>query len=171
MSNAGGLGVNGTVGRDAAGLRTVVQATRELTDNRPFGVNHVVQFLDRDAFDVCIEERVPVLCFSFGDPGDFARRAHDAGAKVICQVTQVDQVEACLASGAEVTVLSAFRDALCRSAAKTQGFRAASRARELMKRMSVARNQRGALTQAGAGIAASRRTLVDFARPFLSVQE
>jgi hypothetical protein len=35
--------------------------------------------------------------------------------------------------------------------------------------MSVARNQRGALTQAGAGIAASRRTLVDFARPLLSV--
>jgi hypothetical protein len=36
---------------------------------------------------------------------------------------------------------------------------------------SVARNQRGALTQAGAGIAASRRTLVDFARPFVSLEE
>jgi len=33
----------------------------------------------------------------------------------------------------------------------------------------VARNQRGALTQAGAGIAASRRKFVDFARPLLSL--
>src|SRR5581483_11814915 len=104
VSNAGGLGVHGTVGRDAAALRTLVQATRELTEHRPFGVNHVVQWLNRDAFDVCLEERVPVLCFSFGDPGDLARRAHDAGAKVICQVTRVDQVAACLASGADVVI-------------------------------------------------------------------
>jgi hypothetical protein len=38
-----------------------------------------------------------------------------------------------------------------------------------MMGMSVARNQRGALTQAGAGIAASRRKSVDFARLFLSL--
>ena len=36
---------------------------------------------------------------------------------------------------------------------------------------SVARSQRGALTQAGAGIAASRRKLADFARPFVSSGE
>ena len=44
-------------------------------------------------------------------------------------------------------------------------------ARRLMWRMSVARNQRGALTQAGAGIAASRRKSSDFARPFVSLAE
>lgn len=104
VSNAGGLGVHGTVGRDAAALRMAVRATRELTGNRPIGVNHVVQFLDSEAFDVCLGERVPVLSFSFGDPGDFARRARDTGAKVICQVTRVDQVEACLASGADVLI-------------------------------------------------------------------
>src|SRR5262245_7673467 len=104
VSNAGGLGVHGTVGRDAAALRTIVRATRELTGGRPFGVNHVVQWLDRDALDVCLDERVPVLSFSFGAPGDFARRARDAGARIICQVTSADQVEACLASGAEVLI-------------------------------------------------------------------
>ncbi|HEY6617491.1 MAG TPA: hypothetical protein VIZ32_23345, partial [Vicinamibacterales bacterium] len=46
---------------------------------------------------------------------------------------------------------------------------AAKWARRLMTRMSVARNQRGALTQAGAGIAASRRKSSDFARPFVSL--
>jgi NAD(P)H-dependent flavin oxidoreductase YrpB (nitropropane dioxygenase family) len=104
VSNAGGLGVHGTVGRDSTTLRTIVQATRELTDSRPFGVNHVVQWLDRDAFGVCLEERVRVCSFSFGVPGDLARRARDAGAKIICQVTRVDQVEACLASGADVLI-------------------------------------------------------------------
>jgi NAD(P)H-dependent flavin oxidoreductase YrpB (nitropropane dioxygenase family) len=104
VSNVGGLGVHGTVGRDAAAVRTVVRATRELTGGRPFGVNHVVQWLDRDAFEVCLDERVPVFSFSFGAPEDFARRARDAGARIICQVTRVDQVEACLASGADILI-------------------------------------------------------------------
>jgi hypothetical protein len=40
----------------------------------------------------------------------------------------------------------------------------------LMRLLSAARNQRGALTQAGAGIAASRRSSGDFARSFIGAR-
>jgi len=104
VSNAGGLGVHGSVGRDPAELRQILRATRELVGDRPFGVNHVVQWFDEAAFDVCLEEGVPVFCFSWGDPGDRACRAHEAGAKVICQVTHLSEVEPALAAGADVIV-------------------------------------------------------------------
>jgi nitronate monooxygenase len=47
---------------------------------------------------------VPVFCFSWGDPGDLARRARDAGGKIICQVTHPNQVEVCLAAGADALI-------------------------------------------------------------------
>ena len=72
----------------------------------------------------------------------------------------------CAASGGEVSVLSAFRDGGPRMHAKSRGFCDGKWARELMMSMSVARNQRGALTQAGAGIAASRRKSARFRAAF-----
>lgn len=104
VSNAGGLGVHGTLGRSPDELRTLLRATRDLLGDRPFGVNHVVQWLDPDSFQVSLDERVPVICFSWGDPGDLASRAHDAGARVICQVTRSDEVEPILRSGADVLI-------------------------------------------------------------------
>src|SRR5918998_572924 len=69
-----------------------------------FGVNVVLSRLDEAAFAVCLEERVPVLCFSWGGPNDTVQRAREAraaGAKVICQVATVAEVPAALAAGAE----------------------------------------------------------------------
>jgi len=104
VSNAGGLGVHGTLGRTPAELRVLLQATRQLAGEHPFGVNHVIQWLDEAAFAVTLEERVPVICFSWGDPGDLAAQAHAAGAKVICQVTRPDEVEPVLRAGADVLI-------------------------------------------------------------------
>lgn len=104
VSNAGGLGVHGTLGRSLPALRDLLHTTRAAVGNRPFGVNHVVPRLDEAAFDLCLAEQVPVCCFSWGDPGDLARRAQRAGAVVICQVTTVEEVPAVLASGADLIV-------------------------------------------------------------------
>ena len=65
VSNAGGLGVHGSLGRSPSELRALVRMTRELTGEQPFGINHVVQWLDEAAFAVTLEERVPVVCFSW----------------------------------------------------------------------------------------------------------
>src|SRR5918997_4354917 len=86
VSNAGGLGVHGSLGRDPDELRALIRATRRLCGERPFGVNIVLSRLDEAAFAVCLEERVSVLCFSWGGPNDTVQRAREAraaGATVI----------------------------------------------------------------------------------------
>ena len=104
VSNAGGLGVHGALSRGAPELRDLLRATRALLGERPYGVNHVISRIDEEAFALCLEERVPVLAFSWGDPGDYARRAKAAGAKVVRQVTTLDEVPAALAAGADLLI-------------------------------------------------------------------
>lgn len=104
VSGAGGLGVHGSLGRDAAELGDLLRATRALLDDRPFGVNFVVPRLDEAAFARCLAERAPVICFSWGDPGEYAARARAAGAAVVCQVTTLAEVPAALAAGVDVLI-------------------------------------------------------------------
>ncbi|MEX0750249.1 MAG: nitronate monooxygenase, partial [Dehalococcoidia bacterium] len=91
VSNAGGLGGLGGIYREGPEyLRSQIQATRDLT-SKPFSVNLWIFLLDvaPQFLDVCIEERVPSVTLSFGDPGDHARRAKDAGMVVLHQVQTV----------------------------------------------------------------------------------
>ena len=107
VSNAGGLGVHGSLGRDPDELRALIRATRQLCGERPFGVNLVLSRLEEVAFTVCLEERVPVLCFSWGDPNDTVHRVREAraaGARVICQVATVAEVHAQLTADAEALI-------------------------------------------------------------------
>lgn len=68
VSRAGGLGFHGTLGREPEDLRALLRATRARLVDEPFGVNHVLGRLDEAAFTVCLEERVPVYCFSWAIP-------------------------------------------------------------------------------------------------------
>ena len=116
VSNAGGLGSLGTFGLDpinlvrpADDLERQFASIRSLTD-RPFAINYVVPY-----FDDCVDDRVAlfdrglrtqpkVVSFALGDPGDFVKRAHDAGAVVMVQVTTVNQAEEAAARGADLIV-------------------------------------------------------------------
>ncbi|MEX2226765.1 MAG: nitronate monooxygenase [Dehalococcoidia bacterium] len=111
VSNAGGLGGLGGIYREGPEyLRSQIQATRDLT-SKPFSVNLWIFLLDvaPQFLDVCIEERVPSVTLSFGDPGDHARRAKDAGMVVLHQVQTVAaakraaeaSVDAIIAQGGE----------------------------------------------------------------------
>ena len=104
VSRAGGLGFHGTLGHEPAQLRSLILATRALLADEPFGVNHVLGRLDEAAFAVCLEERVPVYCFSWGDPGPWAQRARATGAKVVMQVNTVAEVAAARAAGVAAIV-------------------------------------------------------------------
>lgn len=104
VSGAGGLGVHGGLGRNAAELRELIQETRALLDGEPFGVNHVIHRLDEETFALCLAEQVPVISLSWGDPGPWAHRAHEAGARVIAQVTTVEEVAPALAAGVDTIV-------------------------------------------------------------------
>jgi NAD(P)H-dependent flavin oxidoreductase YrpB (nitropropane dioxygenase family) len=70
-------------------LRQQIHDLRMLTDS-PFGVNFVLHFPHREAIQVCIEERVAVLSFFWGDPAEFIPAAHAAGIAVLHQVGSVD---------------------------------------------------------------------------------
>lgn len=93
ISNAGGLGIISFGGYPPQALRERIRKLRMLT-SRPFGVNILLEGphlpVPEAAFvDACIEERVPVLSFFWGDPTCYVEKAHNAGIKVCDQVGSV----------------------------------------------------------------------------------
>jgi len=110
VSSAGGLGLIGAMGHDAAWLRAQIRLVRERTD-KPFGVGYISYRLPQlpELFEVAIEEAVPVIAHSFADPAPYMPAARRAGAKVIAQVQNVAGaleaaragVDALVAQGAE----------------------------------------------------------------------
>ena len=85
VSNAGGLGILQAQLCPPPHFRQEIRRVRALTD-RPFGVNLILHFAALDPVAVCLEERVPVLSFFWGDPTPYVGRAHAAGVKVFHQV-------------------------------------------------------------------------------------
>ena len=68
---------------------------------RPQGVPDVVG----DAFEVILDERVPVFSIGLGDPGpERVRRCHERGVKVIAMAATVDDARALAASGVDAIV-------------------------------------------------------------------
>lgn len=105
VANAGGLGHLAITWRTPEQTREVVTETRELTD-APFAANLAVapeaQAHDPDAIlDAALEAGAPVLSFSFGDPGEWVDRAHDAGAQVIVSVGSATEAETAVDRGAD----------------------------------------------------------------------
>src|SRR5262244_133810 len=70
VSNAGGLGILQAQLCPPPLSRQVIRRVRELT-NKPFGVNFVLHFPVEDQVAACLEERVPVLSFFWGDPAAY----------------------------------------------------------------------------------------------------
>jgi nitronate monooxygenase len=106
VSAAGGLGMIGGMSLGGADwLRQQIRLVRERTD-RPFGVGFISHRLPRSAelFDVAIEERVPVIAHSFADPAPYMARARDIGAKVLCQVRDVEGALEAARAGVDVIV-------------------------------------------------------------------
>ena len=103
---AGGLGLFGGIhGAGPEWIRKQIRFMREHT-NRPFGVGFITARISQHAenFRACIEERVPVLAFSFGDPTPYVKEAKRVGAKVLCQVQTPEAAQLALAIGADVLV-------------------------------------------------------------------
>src|SRR5215471_3951446 len=88
VSNAGGLGILQAQLCPPPLFRREIHRVRALTD-RPFGVNLILHFPVEDHVAVCLEERVPVLSFFWGDPTRYVSRAHAAGLNVFHQVGSV----------------------------------------------------------------------------------
>ena len=103
VSNAGGLGIIGALNRSRDDLRDEIRRVRALT-SRPFGVNHVVCLIDDACVQLTLDQRVPVISLAWGRAAELTSRAHDAGLKVIHQVTTPEEAGGTAAEGADVIV-------------------------------------------------------------------
>lgn len=108
VSAAGALGTFGGTNavRGPQWIRDEVAAIRNKTD-RPFGVGFITHFLAflEELFDAALETRPPVVVLSFAPTGPWIGRAHDAGARVICQVQTMELVRDALAEGADALLV------------------------------------------------------------------
>src|SRR5262249_54302326 len=103
VSNAGGLGILQAQFCPPPEFREEIRRVRALT-GKPFGVNLLLHFPVEDHVAVCLEERVPVLSFFWGDPAPYVPRAHSAGVKVIHQVGSVSEAQRAAAAGVDVII-------------------------------------------------------------------
>ena len=108
ISNAGGLGIISFAGYPPPALKERIRQLRSLT-SKPFGVNVILEGphmpLPESAFvDACIEERVPVLSFFWGDPTPYIEKAHRAGIKVCDQVGSVAAAKRAQNAGADFVI-------------------------------------------------------------------
>jgi len=88
VSNAGGLGIMQAQFYPPPLLRQAIRRVRQLTD-KPFGVNFLLHFPCDEGVTVCVEERVPMVSFFWGDPASYVARVHAVGGKVCHQVGSV----------------------------------------------------------------------------------
>src|SRR5262245_32566588 len=103
VGNAGGLGIVSFGGNPPELLRRLIRRIRDLTD-RPFGVNVILALGREEQVATCIDERVPVLSFFWGDPSPWVGRAHAAGIKVLHQVGSVADAQRAAGAGVDVII-------------------------------------------------------------------
>ena len=103
VSNTGGLGILQAQFHSPPLFREEIRRVRSLTA-RPFAVNLLLHFPVEDQVAICLEERVPVLSFFWGDPTPYVGRAHAAGVKVFHQVGSVADALRAASAGVDVII-------------------------------------------------------------------
>lgn len=106
VSNAGALGMLGAAYLDEASLRATLAETRRITD-RPFGINLILQWDQRERLAVCLEEGVRLISYFWAEPtpGDpYIEEAHAAGALVMSTVGAAEEAKRAVDAGVDVIV-------------------------------------------------------------------
>jgi nitronate monooxygenase len=103
VSNAGGLGLIGGARGDRDWLAPELSLVAEQTA-KPWGVGFQTWAIDAAILDWALDHRPAAVMLSFGDPAPFAQRVRAAGAKLILQVTDMDEARTAVDVGADVIV-------------------------------------------------------------------
>ena len=83
VSNAGGLGSLALSWKDIETTRAFIRQTKKLT-NKPFAVNLVLAFEQDERIQICIEEKVPVVSFFWGDSTKYIEQLKQNDI-IVCQ--------------------------------------------------------------------------------------
>ena len=103
VCNAGGLGAIPLWRADNATLRGQIREVKSLTD-KPFAVNLNLNFPQEERLEACLQERVPVISFFWGDPGGLVSQAKSAGTIVMQTVGSAQEAQAAVGCGVDVVV-------------------------------------------------------------------
>lgn len=106
VGEAGGLGAMPSLNaRTTDGFREAVRAIKART-NAPFGVNLILLGNDRLQADlqVCLEEKVPLIITSLGNPTELIQLAHAQGTRVFCDVVNLKHAQKAQAAGADAVI-------------------------------------------------------------------
>ena len=103
VSGAGGLGTLALTWTAPEACAQRIRRTRALTE-RPFAVNLVLDWDQRERIAVCAREGVPVISTFWGDPGPVAGPIHDAGAVHLHTAGSVAEAVAAAEAGVDVIV-------------------------------------------------------------------
>jgi NAD(P)H-dependent flavin oxidoreductase YrpB (nitropropane dioxygenase family) len=104
VSRAGGLGSLGASWTELGVLREQIRSIGRETD-RPFCVNLVLDFEQDERLEVAVEERAPIVSFSFGLRQQLIARAQAGGARVFVQVGSGDAARAAADAGADALIV------------------------------------------------------------------
>jgi len=108
VSAAGGLGLIGGGSMDAELLRHHIRKARGLT-GLPVGVNIPMTFRQTpELVEVCLDEQVPVIFTSAGNPRRYTRVFQDAGARVFHVVSTPAQAGKAEQAGVDGVVAEGF---------------------------------------------------------------
>jgi nitronate monooxygenase len=107
VSNAGGLGTIGSIGRNPQGLRDEIARCREATAS-PFSVN-IATFawapFAGEMLEVALAERVPLVTLSFGGVIEGLRKCKAAGVLAAVQVQTMAAAEEVLGEGPDLIIV------------------------------------------------------------------
>lgn len=108
VSNAGGLGIIGAGSMYPDVLREQIQKCKKAT-NKPFGVNVPMLYPDLDKhMEIIIEEKVPVIITSAGNPKTWTQKFKDNGIKVIHVVSNSKFAKKAEDAGVDAIVAEGF---------------------------------------------------------------
>jgi enoyl-[acyl-carrier protein] reductase II len=108
VSNAGGLGLIGAGSMYPDVLREHIQKTKAAT-NKPYGVNVPLLYSDLDEIlDLILEEKVPIVFTSAGNPKSYTPQLKAAGITVVHVVSSVKFALKSQEAGVDAVVAEGF---------------------------------------------------------------
>jgi len=108
VSNAGGLGLIGSGSMSPEVLKEHIQKCREATD-KPFGVNvPLIHHNVAQLMEVIMEEKVPVVFTSAGNPKIWTGKLHEKGIKVVHVIANTKFALKCEQAGVDAIVAEGF---------------------------------------------------------------
>lgn len=108
VSNAGGLGLLGAGSMYPAVLRENIQKTKAATD-KPFGINLPLLYPDIDQhIAVILEEKVPIVFTSAGNPKLWTGKLKEAGVTVVHVVSSTKFAKKVEEAGCDAVVAEGF---------------------------------------------------------------